>query len=107
MIIPAIAFFGKSIYDNVKSGIEFGTNIITKYFELANDKSLHDKYHEIRTIRLNVFDAGSLEFNMSPDKKSLLIYEGFSKTMKFLSKQLFIYENANIPITSNTGYFVN
>ena len=68
------------------------TGIFYKYMCIANDRICNDTFNQMRTIKLNTFETNVLHFDMSRDLKSRLIYEGYSKTIKFFANQLRIME---------------
>ena len=59
------------------------TGIISKYISIANDRICYDSFNRMRTIKINTFESSTLHFNMSEDLKFRLIYEGYSKTIKY------------------------
>lgn len=66
--------------------------IFYKYMCIANDRICTDMFNRMRTIKVNTFETGVLHFNMGLDLKARLIYEGYSKTVKFFANQLRIME---------------
>lgn len=68
------------------------TGIMTKYTCIANDRLCNDSVNQMRTIRLNTFETSVLHFGMDTDLKARLIYEGFTKTIKYFSSILYILE---------------
>jgi Patatin-like phospholipase len=68
------------------------TGILYKYMCIANDRICNDTFNQMRTIKLNTFETNVLHFDMGRDLKCRLIYEGYSKTIKFFANQLRIME---------------
>ena len=68
------------------------TGIFYKYMCIASDRICNDTFNQMRTIKLNTFETNTLHFDMSRDLKCRLIYEGYSKTIKFFANQLRIME---------------
>jgi hypothetical protein len=68
------------------------TGILYKYMCIANDRICNDTFNQMRTIKLNTFETNTLHFDMNRDLKCRLIYEGYSKTIKFFANQLRIME---------------
>lgn len=68
------------------------TGLLYKYMCIANDKICNDSFNRMRTIKLNTFEIGTLQFDMSNKLKSRLIYEGYSKTIKHFANILNIME---------------
>jgi hypothetical protein len=69
----------------------FNTNmkdIFYNYMCIANDKIYNDEFNGMRTVKLNTFETGVLHFNMTKELKSRLIYEGYSKTIKYFTSIL-------------------
>lgn len=105
--IPVMLFFAAA---KIKRAQQYFTNfssVIDSYYSKVNDKSLHSEYNNLRTIKLNVFDAGTLEFKMENSKKNNLIYESFDKTTKFLVKQLLMQEKTGRFYTNQEPEFIN
>jgi predicted acylesterase/phospholipase RssA len=105
--VPIMLFFAAA---KVKKAQQYFTNfssVIDSYYSKVNDKSLHSEYNNLRTIKLNVFDAGTLEFKMENSKKNNLIYESFDKTTKFLVKQLLLQEKTGRYYTNQEPEFIN
>jgi hypothetical protein len=68
------------------------TGIIYRYTCIANDRICNDSINRMRTIKLNTFETQTLHFNMSDELISRLIYEGYSKTIKYFTNILHIME---------------
>ena len=68
------------------------TGIISKYMCIANDRICNDSINKTRTIKLNTFETQTLHFNMDDELISRLIYEGYSKTIKYFTNILHIME---------------
>lgn len=105
--IPLLFFFALS---KAKQALKYFSNfsgLMDAYFNQVNDKTLHSEYNDLRTIRLNVFDAGTLEFNMSESKKNVLIYESFDKTTKFLAKLLLLQAKTGVYYQNDEPEFIN
>jgi predicted patatin/cPLA2 family phospholipase len=68
------------------------SGIIYKYTCIANDRICNDSINRMRTIKLNTFETQTLHFNMQDDLISRLIYEGYSKTIKYFTNILHIME---------------
>jgi NTE family protein len=68
------------------------TGILYKYMCIANDKICNDNFNNMRTIKLNTFETSTLHFGMDDEIKSRLIYEGYSKTIKYFVNILRIME---------------
>lgn len=68
------------------------TGIIYKYTCIANDRICNDSINKMRTIKLNTFETQTLHFNMDDELISRLIYEGYSKTIKYFTNILRIME---------------
>jgi hypothetical protein len=68
------------------------TGIIYKYTCIANDRICNDSINRMRTIKLNTFETQTLHFNMDDELISRLIYEGYSKTIKYFTNILHIME---------------
>lgn len=68
------------------------TGIFYKYMCIANDKICNDTFNDMRTIKLNTFETSTLHFNMEDDLKARLLYEGYSKTIKFFASIIHIME---------------
>lgn len=64
------------------------TGILYNYMCIANDKVCNDEFNRMRTIRLNTFETSILHFNMSDELRCRLIYEGYSKTIKYFTSIL-------------------
>lgn len=71
------------------------TGILYKYMCIANDKICNDSFNRMRTIKINPFEASALHFDMSDDLKFRLVYEGYSKTIKYFTNLLHIMEITN------------
>lgn len=72
--------------------------ILGKCMTIINNKVNNDFFNEQRTIKLNAYETKILHFNMDDNLKFRLIYEGYSKTIKYFSNLLHIME-----ITGNTN----
>lgn len=68
------------------------TGIFYKYICIANDRICNDPLNRMRTIKLNTFETGTFQFNMDDELKYRLIYEGYSKTVKYFISLLHIME---------------
>lgn len=68
------------------------TGILFKYMCMVNDRVCNDSFNRMRTIRLNTYEASTLNFNMDQELKGRLIFEGFSKTIKYFTNLLNIME---------------
>jgi predicted patatin/cPLA2 family phospholipase len=68
------------------------TGIMYKYMCIANDRICNDSFNRMRTIKINTFEASVLHFDMDDDLKFRLIYEGYSKTVKYFTNLLHIME---------------
>lgn len=66
--------------------------IIYKYTCIVNDRICNDTFNKMRTINLNTFETSTFDFNMSDDLKARIIYEGYSKTIKYFTSLLHIME---------------
>lgn len=64
------------------------TGILYNYMCMANDRVCNDEFNRMRTIRLNTFETSILHFNMSDELRCRLIYEGYSKTIKYFTSIL-------------------
>ena len=73
------------------------TGILYKYMCIANDRICNDSFNRMRTIKINTFEATTLHFNMDDDLKFRLIYEGYSKTIKYFTNILHIMEITERP----------
>ena len=71
------------------------TNILCKYFTIANDKITNDNFNYMRTIKLNTFEIGTIDFKINDELKTRLIYEGYTKTIQHLSNILEIMSISN------------
>jgi hypothetical protein len=71
------------------------TGMLYKYSCMANDRICNDIFNQMRTIKLNAFETSTLQFDITPDLKSRLIYEGYSKTIKYFVNILRIMEMTN------------
>jgi predicted acylesterase/phospholipase RssA len=68
------------------------TDIFVKYICIANDKICLDSINNMRTIKLNTFETNTLHFSIDEELLGRLIYEGYSKTMKYYVNILKIME---------------
>jgi len=68
------------------------TGILFKYMCMVNDRVCNDSFNRMRTIRLNTFQASTLNFNMDQELKARLILEGYSKTLRYFANLLNIME---------------
>jgi hypothetical protein len=68
------------------------TGILYKYVCIASDRICNDSFNRMRTIKINTFESHLLDFNMDDDMKARLIYEGYSKTIKYFTNLLHIME---------------
>lgn len=68
------------------------TGILYKYMCIANDRICNDTFNRMRTIKLNTFETSVLHFGMNDELKARLIYEGYSKTIKYFVNILRIME---------------
>ena len=75
-------------------------NLLGQYFDLVNNKLRTDPYNRLRTVRLNTTGVDTLEFDMPDLKKCKMIYEGYQKTIKFLTNILLIQDVTNTDMTS-------
>lgn len=66
--------------------------ILGKCLTVINNKVNNDFFNEQRTIKLNAYETKILHFNMDDNLKFRLIYEGYSKTIKYFSNLLHIME---------------
>ena len=66
--------------------------ILGKCMTIINNKVNNDFFNEQRTIKLNAYETKILHFNMDDNLKFRLIYEGYSKTIKYFSNLLHIME---------------
>jgi len=66
--------------------------IFYKYMCIANDRICTDMFNRMRTIKVNTFETNVLHFGMDRELKSRLIYEGYSKTIKYFTNILRIME---------------
>lgn len=73
------------------------TGILYKYMCIANDRICNDSFNRMRTIKINTFEAATLHFDMDDDLKFRLIYEGYSKTIKYFTNLLHIMEITERP----------
>lgn len=62
-----------------------------KYMCIVNNVC-NDSFNRMRTIRLNTYEASTLNFKMDQELKGRLIFEGFSKTIKYFTNLLNIME---------------
>lgn len=75
----------ESYYDKIVKKI-YNSNIsdiIYKYLYIANDKICSDEMNNIRTVKLNTFETNTLHFEIDLELISRLIFEGYSKTIKY------------------------
>jgi len=87
----------ESYYDKIINKI-YSSNIgdiVYKYICIANDKICTDSINNMRTVKLNTFETNILHFEMDLELTSRLIYEGFSKTIKYYTNILRIMEIAD------------
>lgn len=77
------------------------TGIFYKYMCIANDRICNDAFNRMRTIKINTFEASTLHFDMDDDLKFRLIYEGYSKTIKYFTNLLHIMEITERPRPSD------
>jgi hypothetical protein len=75
--------------------------IMFKYICIANDRICSDSYNKIRTIKLNTFETATLQFDMNDELKCRLIYEGYSKTIKYFTNLLHLIEITERPRSSD------
>jgi hypothetical protein len=68
------------------------TGILYKYMCIANDRICNDSFNLMRTIKINTFETSVLHFGMDDDLKFRLIYEGYSKTIKYFTSLLHVME---------------
>ncbi len=68
------------------------TGILFKYMCIANDRICNDSFNKMRTITLNTYETSTLHFNMDNELMARLIYEGYSKTIKYYTNLLHIME---------------
>lgn len=68
--------------------------ILSKCALLINNK-LNNPFNELRTIKLNPFETKMLHFDMDDNLKIRLLYEGYSKTIKYFAGLLHIMEITN------------
>jgi predicted patatin/cPLA2 family phospholipase len=73
------------------------TGMMYKYLCIANDRICNDSLNNMRTIRLNTFETSTLHFDMNDELKARLIYEGYSKTVKYFTSLLHIMEITERP----------
>lgn len=73
------------------------TGILYKYMCIANDRICNDLFNRMRTIKINTFETSTLHFDMDDELKARLIYEGYSKTIKYLTSLLHIMELTERP----------
>lgn len=73
------------------------TGILYKYMCIANDRICNDSFNRMRTIKINTFEASTLHFDMDDELKFRLIYEGYSKTIKYFTNLLHIMEITERP----------
>lgn len=66
--------------------------IFYKYMNIANDRICNDSYNKMRTIKLNTFETKVLHYDMDDELKTRLMYEGYSKTIKYFINLLHIME---------------
>jgi len=66
--------------------------ILYKYMCIASDRICGDTYNDMRTIKLNTFETKTLHFNMPMYLKHRIVYEGYSKTVKYFANTLHIME---------------
>jgi predicted acylesterase/phospholipase RssA len=94
--------FSETTMDTLKSVLSQASTVASipgQYLNMVNNKSAQSVYNKSRTVSFNVFDAGTLEFTMSHEKKSMLIYEGYQKTIKHLSQILCLQELTGVYAT--------
>jgi predicted acylesterase/phospholipase RssA len=75
----------ESYYDKIVKKI-YNSNIsdiIYKYLCIANDKICSDEMNNLRTVKLNTFETNTLHFEIDLELISRLIFEGYSKTIKY------------------------
>lgn len=77
------------------------TGILYKYMCIANDKICNDTFNRMRTIKLNTYEIGTLQFDMNNKLKGRLIYEGYTKTIKYFANILNIMELTEKDRTNN------
>jgi hypothetical protein len=73
------------------------TGIMYKYMCIANDRICNDSFNRMRTIKINTFETSTLHFDMDDELKARLIYEGYSKTIKYFTSLLHIMEKTERP----------
>jgi hypothetical protein len=64
------------------------TGILYNYMCISNNKICGDSFNKMRTINLNTFETSVLHFGMKDNLKCRLIFEGYSKTIKYFSSIL-------------------
>lgn len=74
--------------------------ILGKCMTIINNKINNDFFNEHRTIKLNPFETKILHFNMDENLKFRLIYEGYSKTLKYFSNILHLMEITQLTMTN-------
>jgi predicted acylesterase/phospholipase RssA len=74
--------------------------ILGKCMTIINNKINNDFFNEQRTIKLNPFETKILHFNMDDNLKFRLIYEGYSKTLKYFSNILHLMEITQLTMTN-------
>jgi NTE family protein len=101
----AANFFKKATIDNVMAiyttaadTTKIADGLLTRF----NDKSAISVRNRLRTVSLNTFDVGTLEFSMSNERKGMMIYEGYQKTIKHLSQILCLQDLTNKSISDGT-----
>jgi hypothetical protein len=77
------------------------SDIIYKYLCIANDKICSDTMNMMRTIKLNTFETNTLHFEIDLELISRLIYEGYSKTIKYFVLILYLMEITGIEKTND------
>ena len=68
------------------------TGILYKYMCIANDRICNDFFNRMRTIKINTFETATLHYGMDNELQARLIYEGYSKTIKYFTSLLHIME---------------
>ncbi len=68
------------------------SGMMYKYGCIVNDRNCNDTFNNMRTIKISAFETSMMHFNMDVDLKARLIYEGYSKTIKYFTSLLHIME---------------
>lgn len=75
--------------------------ILSKYMSIASDRICSNNFNRMRTIKLNTYETETLHFGIGSDLKSRLIYEGYSKTIRYFASLLKVMEITGLERTED------